>query len=224
MNLKSKISTFVLDGGSNMIKLFKQIYLEKDRNEISGNDNNAENNDEFDIDSEEEETDELTDELLNQYGEEITQFPINNDELVNFYSTEENMNSINNSNEENKNRDEITLNDNIQEKSIEITEDDFDSLITDNCRQLTRAYSEISLNFGSDDIPRIYCSCHKLNIAVRLAMEKHGIVLDLIKGLNKQNDYIRTTQILNEIVIKHRCRFRLENATRWGSAFLVLGM
>jgi hypothetical protein len=57
---------------------------------------------------------------------------------------------------------------------------------------------------------------------MRLALEKDGLILELVRRLNRQNDYYRTNQMLDEIFKDSRCRLRLENTTRWGSTFLLL--
>ena len=77
-------------------------------------------------------------------------------------------------------------------------------------------------SLGSTDIPRIQCSNHKLNLAVRHAMAKHGVICTLLKSLNQFIDTVKTNPRLNDICREKKCVLRLENATRWSSGFLRL--
>lgn len=47
-------------------------------------------------------------------------------------------------------------------------------------------------------------------------------ICTILASLNKFINHVKRTVSLNNIFVNLKCRLRLENATRWGSAFLVL--
>lgn len=75
---------------------------------------------------------------------------------------------------------------------------------------------------GTNALPRISCACHKINLAVRTAMIQQQQICNILASLNKFINHVKRTVSLNNIFVNLKCRLRLENATRWGSAFLVL--
>ncbi|RNA38909.1 hypothetical protein BpHYR1_038624 [Brachionus plicatilis] len=81
--------------------------------------------------------------------------------------------------------------------------------------------SEKDVELGVNKVPRFSCACHKANLAVRHAISLHKIGDDL-KKLNLVNSHIRKSIQLNKTFNKSKARLRLENATRWSSAFLML--
>ncbi|RNA28431.1 hypothetical protein BpHYR1_011081 [Brachionus plicatilis] len=80
--------------------------------------------------------------------------------------------------------------------------------------------SEKEVELGVNKVPRFSCACHKANLAVRHAISMHKIGDDL-KKLNLVNSHIRKSIQLNKTFNKSKARLRLENATRWSSAFLM---
>ena len=98
-------------------------------------------------------------------------------------------------------------------------ESDFDFIYDlSNGRQ---KINELIINFGTSDLPRFSCSCHKLNIVVRHAIFDHELS-SILRILSRSNATVRNTISLNRFFKEHNFRLRLENPTRWGSAFLVL--
>ena len=81
---------------------------------------------------------------------------------------------------------------------------------------------QIEIEIGSSQIPRISCSNHKLNLAVRNAMSQHGMICSDLKKLNSFISTIRCSYNLDRVFQNSKCRLRLENSTRWGSAFLSI--
>lgn len=81
---------------------------------------------------------------------------------------------------------------------------------------------KFEINFGSDDLPRFSCANHKLNIAVRGAISIHRELTQILKDLNKTNAHIRRSIQLNYAFNLEKCKLRLENLTRWSSAYLML--
>jgi len=79
----------------------------------------------------------------------------------------------------------------------------------------------IENNFGSSDITRFSCTCHKLNVVVRHAISNHELG-EILRKLSKSNATVRNSISLNRFFKDHKFRLRLESPTRWGSAFLVL--
>ncbi len=80
---------------------------------------------------------------------------------------------------------------------------------------------ELKINFGSSDITRFSCTCHKLNVVVRHAISNHELG-EILRKLSKSNATVRNSISLNRFFKDHKFRLRLESPTRWGSAFLVL--
>jgi hypothetical protein len=99
------------------------------------------------------------------------------------------------------------------------TESDFDFIYDLSIGR--QKITELVINFGTSDIPRFSCSCHKLNIVVRHAISDHELS-SILRQLSRSNATVRNTISLNRFFKEHRFRLRLENPTRWGSAFLVL--
>ena len=98
-------------------------------------------------------------------------------------------------------------------------ESDFDFIYDlSNGRQ---RITDLVINFGTSDLPRFSCSCHKLNIVVRHAISDNELS-GILRQLSSSNSTVRNTISLNRFFKDHRFRLRLENPTRWGSAFLVL--
>lgn len=82
----------------------------------------------------------------------------------------------------------------------------------------------LNINLGSADIPRFSCADHNDNNSVRSAIARHPLVCENLKQLTSFCVMIRNNTVLNNIFKELRCRLRIENNTRWGSAFLVLEM
>lgn len=77
------------------------------------------------------------------------------------------------------------------------------------------------IDLGLSKIPRFSCACHKANLAVRHAISMHQIGEDL-KKLNTVNAHIRKSIELNKMFSQSKARLRIENATRWSSAYMML--
>jgi hypothetical protein len=78
------------------------------------------------------------------------------------------------------------------------------------------------INVGGSDLLTVHCANHKLNLAVRTSIALHPLVSSHFKKLNAFCSKIRNSIDLNNVFKEAKCRLRLENATRWGSAFLLL--
>ena len=94
-----------------------------------------------------------------------------------------------------------------------------DTIVLDTRELLHEQVDTFTINLGSADLPRISCACHKLNIAVRHALKQHGQIRRILATLNRCNAQIRKRIKLNAVFVNRKCRLRLENATRWSSAF-----
>jgi len=79
----------------------------------------------------------------------------------------------------------------------------------------------LKINLGTTDLPRFQCGDHKLNLAVRFAIKQHELK-DILKTLNSSNKDIRKKIMLNHAFVLNKCKLRLENTTRWLSAYLML--
>jgi hypothetical protein len=71
-------------------------------------------------------------------------------------------------------------------------------------------------------LPRFSCANHKLNLAVRHAIKMHQPLCNALKALNSANAHVRRCIQLNSVFRMKKCRLRLENLTRWSSAYLML--
>jgi hypothetical protein len=80
----------------------------------------------------------------------------------------------------------------------------------------------LELTIGSNDVPRFSCANHKLNLAVRHSLESHRIICQIILRITRQNSHIRNCINLNRNFRINKTRLRLDNVTRWSSAYLVL--
>ena len=80
----------------------------------------------------------------------------------------------------------------------------------------------LKINSGADNIPRFSCANHKFNIAVRAAITVHIELTEILKNLNKANSSIRRSVSLNHAFKSEKCKLRLDNLTRWSSAYLML--
>lgn len=94
---------------------------------------------------------------------------------------------------------------------------DIDQFDLDNKQPI----KDLEIELGSSRLPRISCACHKINLAVRTAMIKQNQICEILFALNKFINHVKRSFSLNKIFVRLKCRLRLENATRWGSAFLV---
>ena len=77
-------------------------------------------------------------------------------------------------------------------------------------------------NKGSKDLVRFQCACHKMNISIRLAIKNHIPLTELLQMIGKTNATIRKTIRFSHTFRLLNCRLRLENMTRWSSAYLML--
>lgn len=81
---------------------------------------------------------------------------------------------------------------------------------------------DLKIQLGSADLPRFSCACHKLNLAVRHAISSHSSIQTTLKRLNSCNVSIRRCIALSTTFREKKCRLRIENETRWYSAYLIL--
>jgi hypothetical protein len=85
-----------------------------------------------------------------------------------------------------------------------------------------RPIDKLELKIGAKTVPRHSCACHKLNLAIRHSIARHPQLCRILRTLAKSNAHIRRSIKLSRVFRKKKCRLRLENLTRWSSAFLVL--
>ena len=71
-------------------------------------------------------------------------------------------------------------------------------------------------------MPRISCSNHKINLAVRSAIKNHRNMQTHLRAINIWITKIRKSVELTKVFANAKCRQRLDNDTRWGSTFLML--
>ncbi len=87
---------------------------------------------------------------------------------------------------------------------------------------LRQPFEKLMINFGSSEIPRFSCANHNLNLAVRAAIAIDIEFTQMLKDLNKANAHVRRSITLNNAFKTQKCKLRLENLTRWSSAYLML--
>ena len=81
---------------------------------------------------------------------------------------------------------------------------------------------DLSIQLGSDTLPRFCCACHKNNIAVRRAINKDKSLPTVIKRLSAYSAKHKNSINRVKLSIKNKARLRIENATRWSSEYLVM--
>ena len=81
---------------------------------------------------------------------------------------------------------------------------------------------DLRIKISSNYLPRFSCACHKINIAVRKAIASHDKLCNILRELNIKNKVIRRSIKLSKIFRKKKSKLRLENLTRWSSAYLML--
>ncbi len=81
---------------------------------------------------------------------------------------------------------------------------------------------DLEIELGTSKLPRFQCACHKLNIAVRLAIEKSPEISEILKSLCCSNAQVRRSISLSHVFRLKKGKLRLANATRWSSAYLML--
>ncbi len=86
----------------------------------------------------------------------------------------------------------------------------------------SKKLKDLVINLGSADIFRISCVNHKINLAIRSAIIQHPVISTILKKTSKFCDTIRSAIITNDVCRDLKARLRVENNTRWGSAFLLL--
>ena len=80
----------------------------------------------------------------------------------------------------------------------------------------------LEIVIGSSLLPRHSCACHKLNIVIRRSISRNQELTGILKSLNQSNAHIRKSIELSRTFSEKKCRLRLENLTRWSSAYLML--
>lgn len=80
----------------------------------------------------------------------------------------------------------------------------------------------LTIQMGTSDLPRFACSAHKMNVAVRRAVTSHKPLSKMLRKLSKFSATIKSSVNLSKTFLSKKCCVRCENATRWGSSFLML--
>lgn len=81
---------------------------------------------------------------------------------------------------------------------------------------------KLDIELGSDQIPLIQCSAHKLNLAIRGACVQHKTICTHLLSLNRFIKEIHKYYNLSRVYQQLHCRLRSENTTLWGSGFICL--
>ncbi|RNA41797.1 hypothetical protein BpHYR1_051765 [Brachionus plicatilis] len=223
-----KLNGITCDEGSSLIRLFKQILFEEDKNLSEKNEIMSLYT--YVIASD----DSLSHELDLEYPISSTEANLENnkdiDHSQNIVSSEE-LPGI------------FTIDSEVTESIKDIESLRFkhvislDGKFSNNIRKITQninitesveyaedkgePFMDFNIEIGDNVIPRYSCACHKLNIAVRHAFSIHELS-KLLKELNTSNSHVRNSIKLNDIFREKKCRLRLENLTRWSSAFMML--
>ena len=80
----------------------------------------------------------------------------------------------------------------------------------------------LSMTIGSNAIPRFNCACHKLNLAIRWAINNHNETKSMLNDISSANSSVlRIIRVSHTFRLK-KCRLRTQNLTRWSSAYLML--
>lgn len=174
-------------------------------------------NDTTDLDSSNEDTDEENDlETIQNIGTELEEFDTELKEVIKHYEELDFTKTIKKSKQTNKQTLE-------QIDFDELAEYDFSRLNTNTTNELNnKPIKDLSINLGTDEIPRYSCACHKNNIAVRIAIKKHNHISRVLVKLSKYAAKHKNSINLVKLSIKKKARLRIENKTRWSSSYLML--
>jgi len=82
--------------------------------------------------------------------------------------------------------------------------------------------NNLNIKLGTNELPRFSCAAHKMNIAVRKAILSHKPLSKMLGKLSKFAASVKHSINLSKIHLSNKCCLRCENATRWGSSFLML--
>lgn len=82
--------------------------------------------------------------------------------------------------------------------------------------------NKFELEIGSSKVPRFCCCCHKLNLAIRQAIDEHPDISAILASCNSLGTEVRRSIKKSKPFKKMRCMLRCENATRWSSSFLMV--
>lgn len=106
-----------------------------------------------------------------------------------------------------------------REISSSIRSFDFDNYYDLNRGQPIKT---LSIKIGSNELPRFQCANHKLNLAIRRAIDLNDGIKEVIRLVNASNAHVRRSVQLNRVFRENKSRLRIENLTRWSSAYLLL--
>ena len=90
--------------------------------------------------------------------------------------------------------------------------------------EFTRKYSLdfIEIKIDSINVPRYSCAAHKLNICIRKSILECEFVSKFLKDLSKFASSIIHSIPRSLVHRNKKSKLRTDNATRWGSSFLML--
>lgn len=92
----------------------------------------------------------------------------------------------------------------------------------ENTQSNSAKNNKLELEIGSSKIPRFCCACHKLNLAIREAIEGHEQLSSILATCNALSAEVRRSIKKSQPFRKMRCMLRCENNTRWSSSFLMI--
>lgn len=121
---------------------------------------------------------------------------------------------------QNELKQQIEENGRSSDDDLASNQEENDELDPEDCVEID--YEEIEIEIGSSKIPRISCANHKLNLAVRNSLDQHRMISGDLKKLNSFISSIRGSYNLDRVFQNLKCRLRLENNTRWSSAYLSI--
>jgi len=113
----------------------------------------------------------------------------------------------------------------LQASASETEELELDFTHSDECiYDLTKGepIKDLIIELGTNRLPRFQCCCHKLNVAVRTAIERSSEISDILRKLCRSNAHIRRSITTSNIFRLKKGKLRLANATRWSSCYLML--
>ena len=98
--------------------------------------------------------------------------------------------------------------------------DDSEQFVSEFSRKFSLNFIEIKID--SINVPRYSCAAHKLNICVRKALLDCESVANFFKDLSKFASSIIHSIRRSLVHRNKKSKLRIDNATRWGSSFLML--
>ncbi len=82
--------------------------------------------------------------------------------------------------------------------------------------------NKLTINLGTNKLPRFSCACHKCNLSVRYAIRNYVPLCSILIKLTRFAGSIKHSINIMKIHVENKACLRCENLTRWSSTFMML--